>query len=232
MKAQGNGHWGAAANILTGIITHIPCCGPQVVMGVWGLKLLGTYSVTVLYQWQFIIPLFISLLTTAWFVYLALRHKNHLRAAAIAKFFAVDLAIGYAIVFALFLCIPPHDHRMIGGSGAGYVTVADHVMTLSFHDTGHLWPWSQRYFIARTDVPLDVSDGEKTFTAKELSWWRALWGRNAPYFIAHDETRPAVARLYSRLNPQALLAGFSNQSVSAAANPIKFYLVVPEQDVP
>jgi len=201
-------------------------------MGIAGLKLLGSYSVTVLYQWQFIIPLFISFLTTAWFIYLARRHKDYLRAPAIAKFFAVDLAIGYAIVFALFLCIPPHDHRIISGTGVGYVSAADHVMTLSFHDAGHLWPWSQRYFIAHTDAPLDASDGEKTYTAKELSWWRALWGRNAPYFISHDATRPATVRLYSRLNPQALLASLSNRSIAAAANPVKFYLVAADKDAP
>jgi len=201
-------------------------------MGVAGLKLLGTYSVTVLYQWQFIIPPFISLLTTAWFIYLARRHKNHFCAGDIAKFFALDLAIGYAIVMVLFLCIPPHDHRIISGTGAGYVTAADRMVTLSYHDVGRVWPWSQRYFIARSDAPIDVSDGEKTFTAKELSWWRALWGRNAPYFIADDITHTARVRLYSRLNPQALLAGFSNQSVAAAANPVKFYLIAADKDAP
>jgi len=210
-------------------------------MGVWGLKLLGTYSVTVLYQWQFIIPVFISILTTAWFVWLARRRHGcedscarhyHLTPADIARFFAIDLTIGYTIVLILFFFIPPHDHRIIAGAGQGYVDARDKIVTLAFEDRGHWWPWSHRYFVAHADHALNSDEGETTFEAKEVPWWRALFGDNSKYFYANNFAHPIEARLYSRLNPQLLLATLSGKPIPLVAKPLKFYVVTPAKDAP
>ena len=220
------------------VLSHIPCCGPQVLMAGAGIKLLGAYSTTVLYQLQFIIPIIMSILATLLFVYLAHRHRHHvedcahrkhLRARDIGRFFVIDLVIGYIIVSILFLSLPPHDHRVMTGQATGWITVEDQMLAVEFSDRQRLWPWSHRHFIAHLNNVLDEDAESQTMAAKEITWYRAAWGDAAKYFGGQARTVPV--RYYSRMNPKILLDRLSGQPFAGNQPAVKFYLVADKKDL-
>lgn len=224
MSRQDHYHLGSGANIFTALVSHIPCCGPQVFAGVWGLKLLSAYAVTALYQWQFIIPVIISFVTTCWFVWRMQGHGHHqLTQGEIVRFFVADLMIGYAIVLVLYLFLPPPgDHYLLQTGGRGYISRADHVAGLVATDEKRMWPWNTRYFIAHLDARVDSDEAETVFPAKELPWYQAMTVGSEKYFFTTAQTHPAVLRLYAR--PNSIWFGSS-------AEPEKFFMVVPNGEL-
>jgi hypothetical protein len=146
--------------------------------------------------------------------------------ADMTHFFIVNLIIGYAVIAVLYLFVPPHDHHLIKGEAQGYVDTTQQTAVVTLRDPQRFFPWNERHFIAHLDAELDSDDGEITLIAKELPWYRMIWGNAAHDFALHGTT---PMRLYSRLNGYAVLSSLSakpDDNVYAQV-PVKFYLVVP-----
>ncbi len=233
---KNNYGWGGFANVIAAIVSHIPCCGSKIIATVFGLQLLGTFATAYFYQIQIALPIVAGIILTLIYIPFALKHQRehaghahtHISFRAdMFQFFVVNLLIGYGVVAALYLFVPPHDHHLITGAANGYVDKDTQTVVVTVPDDQRYWPWHNRYFIARLNAKLDSSKTETTLIAKELPWYRLIWGMAAHDF-ALQGTVPM--RIYSRLNGYAVLAALSAKPISDnvfAQAPVKYYLVVP-----
>ena len=230
--------WGGAMNFFAAIISHIPCCGSKILATVFGLQFIGTFATAYYYPIQICMPIVAGIILTVFYWPVALRnqraHAGHDHPqlsfrADMTQFFIVNLIIGYAVIAVLYLFVPPHDHHIMTGTGTGYVDMERQVAVLTLPDDKRFFPWHERHFIAHLNAELDEDHGEMTLIAKELPWYRMIWGH-----AAHDFALGAAGhtpmRLYSRLNGYAILAALSAAPIGDniyAQTPVKFYLVIP-----
>lgn len=165
---------GGAINALAAVSTHIPCCGSQLFIGIFGAQTLGAISTSYLYQFQFIMPILISAvlagLLMAWGWWHRRRHLfcDHIKAhqavpTNIRSFFVINLVVGYVVVALLYFFVPPHKHHIVDTHLGGYLTSDRQTIFAPYHDEKRSWPWSARLFVAKAD--------QDPAPAQELFWY-------------------------------------------------------------
>lgn len=108
------------ANILAILSAHIPCCGSKIIVSIFGAQALGAASLSYFYEIEEFIPLIITAILTLFFLFRQpghhhhhggdeKEHKKHVR-HSVARFFILNLVIGYALGIFLHLFLPAHDH--------------------------------------------------------------------------------------------------------------------------
>lgn len=226
-------HLGSGVNIMAGLFAHIPCCGSQILFSLFGLQAIGSFSSTILYPFQFIIPLVSSAVLTGMFIGLSRRHARHdtnapcqhqcashhhksvIISRDVWRFFAINLAFGYTIVVLLYLFIPPHSHYAISGDAQAQFINHSQEIAVTYHDSKRFWPWSQRHFMAQLDNKL--TEDSQTLRAEEIPWYQAMWHH------ADKSSNPIHARIYSRINASLLLNPLVRSS-ALEAPPVQYFL--------
>jgi thiol-disulfide isomerase/thioredoxin len=211
-----------SVNFLATIAAHIPCCGSQLFLGIFGLQTVGALSSTFFYKFQFLIPLAVTALMALGLVIFSKLKKKDLFCALchgstqpgnLTEFFVVNLIIGYTIVSILYLFIPPHDHHMIDTRLQGHLSRDGVTISATHIDDERFWPWSHRHFVSETPVP-----GEKVSLARELYWYQILMSSKPPV------EKTVSVHLYTR--PSNLWMSVPSASVSASKNPMDFYITL------
>jgi hypothetical protein len=168
-------------NLAVQIITHIPCCGPQLLFVTGATVMIGQTGAKILYQSQFILPLLISVFFTwgpmaAWF-------QKHRHSAACShgclhkplpkwRVYLNDLKIGYAVTLALYLVIPPHNHNLLFGHVEGWAATEKQFALLYKKDAAQYWPWSERFWVNNSAVTIEGDTLQAQMT--EVSWYRGF----------------------------------------------------------
>ncbi len=166
--------YSGAINALAAVSAHIPCCGSQLFIGIFGAQTLGAISTSYLYKFQFLMPIIISTLLAglliAWGWWNRRRHLfcDHVKAyqesaANIRSFFILNLIVGYVVVALLYFMVPPHKHHIIDIHVKGYLTQDRQTVLVPYHDDRRTWPWSGRTFVSHVDV--------NSAPAQELFWY-------------------------------------------------------------
>lgn len=188
---------GGAINALAAVSAHIPCCGSQLIIGVFGAQTLGAISTSYLYQFQFVMPIFISAILASLLMVWGWWHRrehllcDHAKAhqgfsSNIRNFFILNLVVGYVVVALLYFFVPPHKHYIVDTHLNGYLTSDRQTIFVPYNDEKHSWPWSKRLFVARAD--------QTPAPAQELFWY-AFKSQNyiqsLPLVPVHLYARPA-----------------------------------------
>lgn len=188
---------GGLINVLAAAAAHLPCCGPQVVLGIFGMQALGIFSTTYLYRYQYLMPLLIALLLTAILMAWGWRRRcqrtfcEHVKAAdnpktRIGNFFIINLVIGYAVLGGLYLLVPPHRHHVIDTHTIGYLDPGSSRVSVPYRDDKRSWPWSKRVFTG--------SAADQRAPASERLWydfWSEQISSDARIVPVHLYARPA-----------------------------------------
>lgn len=165
---------GGAINALAAMSAHIPCCGSQLFIGIFGAQTLGAISTSYLYKFQFFMPIIVStclaglLMIWGW-----VHHRHHLFCdhvkahqevlTNIRSFFILNLIVGYVVVGLLYFFVPPHKHHIVDTHVKGYLTADQQTILALYHDEKRSWPWSERLFVAKAD--------QTPSPAQELFWY-------------------------------------------------------------
>jgi hypothetical protein len=206
-------------NFLAILTSHIPCCGSQLFLGIFGVQALGAVSSSLFYRFQFVMPIIVALLLSIILALTDHRQKknadfchvhNHKtdQKRNVAEFFTVNLLVGYAIVFILYVLIPPHDHHLIDAKAQG--RIANGAVAVAYLDAERNWPWNRRYFIA------DAS-GQKPQPAQEIYWYSILFGKHQDSFDG-DNAQVAVRLFAKTPNPA------QSENHDSEANHPQFYI--------
>lgn len=165
---------GGAINALAAVFAHIPCCGSQLFIGIFGAQTLGAISTSYIYKFQFLMPIIVSVLLAGLLMAWGWWHrKNHLfcdhvkahqeSAANIRSFFILNLVVGYVVIGLLYFFVPPHKHHIVDTHVNGYLTADQQTIFALYHDEKRSWPWSKRIFVAKAD--------QTPSPAQELLWY-------------------------------------------------------------
>lgn len=165
--------FGGALNALAAVSAHIPCCGSQLFIGIFGVQTLGAISTSYLYQYQFFMPIIVSALLAGllmiWGWWHRRRHLfcDHVKAhqglpTNIKSFFVLNLVVGYVVVGLLYFFVPPHKHHVIDIHTTGYATPDHQTVLVPYEDHRRSWPWSKRLFVAKAN--------DDAAPAQELFW--------------------------------------------------------------
>lgn len=117
----------SGANIIAVLVAHIPCCGPNLLLGIVGAHGFGAAASGFMHDMELFAPLIAASVVTGYMVFLLRsRQKKHACCAHdpahahqhsthsgtlrdIAIFFLVNLLIGYALGFAVHELF--HEHH-------------------------------------------------------------------------------------------------------------------------
>lgn len=166
--------FGGVINALAALSAHIPCCGSQLFIGIFGVQTLGAISTSYLYKFQFIMPVLISALLSGLLMVWGWRHRrqhlfchhvnaHHAGVTNIRRFFVINLVVGYFVVALLYFFVPPHRHHIVDTHINGYLTADRQTIFVPYDDETRSWPWSKRFFVARAD--------QDPAPAQELFWY-------------------------------------------------------------
>jgi hypothetical protein len=190
--------FGSVLNALTAVSAHIPCCGSQLLIGIFGAQTLGAISTSYIYEYQFLMPIVISVFFTGLLMvsrylprkqYLVCNHLKTQKNAPqkIRNFFILNLLLGYLVVSFLYFFIPPHKHHIIDIHTNGYLIRDGQDILVSYEDDTRAWPWSKRIFISRIN--------QFPTPARELFWYNfqsEKVTKNLPSVPVHFYARPTV----------------------------------------
>ena len=210
---------GWALNSLAAVSAHIPCCGSQLFIGIFGAQTLGALSTSYFYKFQFFMPLIISACLAGFLLLWGkLHHIRHTSCnhneicnactANIKNFFILNLIVGYVVVGILYFFIPPHKHYPVDIHANGNLSKDHETVFVSYHDHKRVWPWSERLFIAKAN-----SNPEP---AQELFWYNFISKRA----LQNADSAPVPIHLYARPNNKWLA---NNESISS---PLQFYITL------
>jgi thiol-disulfide isomerase/thioredoxin len=206
---------GGVINALAAVSAHIPCCGSQLFIGIFGAQTLGAISTSYLYKFQFFMPILVSALLAglliAWGCWHRRRHLfcDHVKAhqalpTNIQSFFILNLVVGYVVVGLLYFFVPPHKHHIVDTHVNGYLTADQQTIFALYHDEKRSWPWSKRIFVAKAD--------KTPSPAQELFWYD---------FKSHETIKnlsPAPVHLYARPAGTWVAGG------AQTPRPLQFYI--------
>lgn len=212
---------GGAINALAVVSAHIPCCGSQLFIGIFGAQTLGAISTSYLYQFQFIMPILISAILASLLMAWGWRHRrrhlfcDHVKAhqaipTNIRSFFVVNLIVGYVVVALLYFFVPPHKHRIVDAHLYGYVTSDRQTIFVPYHDEKRSWPWSKRLFVAKAD--------QGPSPAQELFW----------YDFKSQDAIQSLARVPAHL--YARPAGTWVKGGAQTPKPLQFYIGIEKPE--
>jgi hypothetical protein len=162
-----------------------------------GLQFLGIYSATVIYRYQLLMPIFITLLLLSFFLIKnAINNKKYAcniqdksNYQKILSFFVHNLIIGYIILGILYIIIPPHNTTLFDTQALGFINYDKGVVALRYNDSRRFWPWTTRYFTAK------ITDSNEQLTVQETYWYNRILKQD---FSLFSSGTPVYVRLYGR----------------------------------
>lgn len=217
--------WSGGINALAAVSAHIPCCGSQMLIGVFGVQTLGIVSTSYLYKLQFFMPILVSALLVGLLMAWRLLHRrqhlfcDHVKAhhnftGNIRRFFILNLVVGYVVVAFLYVFLPPHKHHIIDAHVTGYLTDDHQTVLASYHDDTRGWPWSERVFIARMN--------QDPAPAQEVFWY------NFQSRKIKDKARLVNVHLYAR--PTGTWPTGWDVNGYSAKPPLQFYIGIEKPE--